>query len=132
MKKLILIFFTFILVNTSYSQFVYLKGSDSLLIVKINEYRKSKNIEATEFSKSQNALLIKKLEWMARQDAVSHSDPWNIFEGSAKLMAKEKSTPDTAVRYSQSGECLALNYIEVPFKDTLHVESYIQARIDSS
>jgi len=123
----ILLIFT---LSSSFSQSAYLKSSDSILIAKVNQYRKSKGLGQVKFDQTQTQILTSKLQWMASRKTVSHSDPLDAMEITRKNLMKQNSTADTTVRYHQTGECLILTFFEVPFADTVHFKEFAEKRID--
>ena len=126
MKKLILILN--LVVFSSYSQILFVEGSDVALMKEINKYRVSDGITEIISTPKLLPLLNEKLLWMTGRNVLSHNDPFNMMRKSDLLISREYSHKDSVLVGHFAGECLHSGWVEINIKDTANAYCIIMEK----
>jgi hypothetical protein len=117
MKKL-LIFLNLVSLNI-FSQIVFIEGSDTALIRRINDYRVENGLTIVQYSPVIKGELLKKLKWMEKNGKVTHNDPFNTYEIVSALTGKSLTSNDETWISNSYAECLYSDWIQISQKDSL-------------
>jgi uncharacterized protein YkwD len=126
MKTLILILN--LIVFSSYSQILFVEGSDVALMKEINKYRVSNGITEIISTPKILPLLKEKLLWMTGRNVLSHNDPFDMMEKADLLISREYSHKDSVLVGHFAGECLHSGWVEINIKDTANAYCIIMEK----
>jgi hypothetical protein len=125
--KLIVIILVFIS-SFTYSQIYELRGADTAILNRIQNYRKSLHIKPASVDSIIHSTQIEKLKWMSSRKMVTHGGPLNVMSKFKEKLTKKYASVDSSYFSGSGYECIHVGFIRIPLRDTAQAASIIQTK----
>ena len=125
--KLIVIILVFIS-SFTYSQIYELRGADTAILNRIQNYRKSLHIKPASVDSIIHSTQIEKLKWMSSRKMVTHGGPLNVMAEFGNKLIKKYASVDSSYFSGSGYECIYITQVRLPFSDTANAVAIIQSR----